>query len=272
MIGAPATGSLRGRIADCEVVLTRLAERSACVDLLGCACREIAIGCGFQRVVLSEVGRGRWRPTAAHFAREDELDRWAADWLDRPVDLLERPLHEREVVCARRPALVRETGSPLVHELVRAGGASSYVVAPIVIGDAVAGLLHADHDAARPCDEADREILRAAAAGFGVLYERSSFLDAAAGQRAGVLAALARVEALPEDHGRRSGEGRHAGLDELTGRERDVYMVMCAGARNAAIAEQLHIAPGTVKTHVANILRKLGAANRTQAIARRAGA
>jgi DNA-binding NarL/FixJ family response regulator len=46
---------------------------------------------------------------------------------------------------------------------------------------------------------------------------------------------------------------------------------MCAGATNAAIAEQLHIAVATVKTHVASILRTLGVANRTQAIARQLG-
>lgn len=40
------------------------------------------------------------------------------------------------------------------------------------------------------------------------------------------------------------------------------------GAPNKVIARQLGISPNTVKTHVARLFEKLGAANRTEAIAR----
>ena len=41
---------------------------------------------------------------------------------------------------------------------------------------------------------------------------------------------------------------------------------MVGGAQNRQIADQLVISPGTVKSHVARILRKLGAANRSEAV------
>jgi DNA-binding NarL/FixJ family response regulator len=54
----------------------------------------------------------------------------------------------------------------------------------------------------------------------------------------------------------------------LTERELEVFALMAEGATNAEIADRLYIAKGTVKTHVKNILRKLGVRNRTQAVAR----
>ncbi len=58
-----------------------------------------------------------------------------------------------------------------------------------------------------------------------------------------------------------------AGLDKLTARERDVLRELATGATNRAIGDRLFIGTGTVKFHVANILRKLDAATRTEAVA-----
>ncbi len=59
----------------------------------------------------------------------------------------------------------------------------------------------------------------------------------------------------------------------LTERELEVLKLITEGCRNAAIAEKLYITSGTVKTHVANIMNKLCANDRTQAaiIALRSG-
>jgi DNA-binding NarL/FixJ family response regulator len=54
----------------------------------------------------------------------------------------------------------------------------------------------------------------------------------------------------------------------LTDRELEVLQLIVDGFSNAAIAEQLYISIGTVKTHVRHILNKLCADDRTQAAVR----
>jgi ATP/maltotriose-dependent transcriptional regulator MalT len=54
----------------------------------------------------------------------------------------------------------------------------------------------------------------------------------------------------------------------LTARELEVLELLAAGQPNQVIAERLVITLDTVKRHVSHVLDKLGAANRTQAVAR----
>lgn len=54
----------------------------------------------------------------------------------------------------------------------------------------------------------------------------------------------------------------------LTERELEILECIVAGCSNAQIAEKLFVTVGTVKTHVRNILNKLGASDRTQAAVR----
>ena len=55
------------------------------------------------------------------------------------------------------------------------------------------------------------------------------------------------------------------GLD-LTERERTVLKLMIEGLNNTQIAGRLTVSPSTIKSHVSNILSKLGVASRTEAV------
>jgi two-component system, NarL family, response regulator LiaR len=55
------------------------------------------------------------------------------------------------------------------------------------------------------------------------------------------------------------------GLD-LTERERQVLALLIDGLNNTQIAARLTVSPSTIKSHVSNILIKLGAASRTEAV------
>ena len=57
-------------------------------------------------------------------------------------------------------------------------------------------------------------------------------------------------------------------IEPLTGRELEVLRLLAAGKSNQRIAHDLVVALNTVKKHVTHILGKLGAANRTEAVAR----
>jgi DNA-binding NarL/FixJ family response regulator len=59
----------------------------------------------------------------------------------------------------------------------------------------------------------------------------------------------------------------HASDEDLTGRELEVLREVAGGSRNHEIASRLFISEETVKVHVKHIMEKLGANDRTQAVA-----
>ena len=70
---------------------------------------------------------------------------------------------------------------------------------------------------------------------------------------------------IPADVAQRLAE--HLGEERLTAREMDVLQHLSGGNSNRDIAERLFISEETVKVHVKHIMEKLGAADRTQAVA-----
>jgi LuxR family transcriptional regulator, maltose regulon positive regulatory protein len=79
--------------------------------------------------------------------------------------------------------------------------------------------------------------------------------------------ALGAQDAVP-DAGRGGSTAVPAMIEQLTSRELEVLEMLAAGRSNQAIASQLVVTLDTVKKHVSHLLGKLGAANRTEAVAR----
>jgi DNA-binding NarL/FixJ family response regulator len=87
-------------------------------------------------------------------------------------------------------------------------------------------------------------------------YDGEVYLDPAV---AGIVARRMR------DAGRNGVDRSDDGIARLTARERDVLACVARGLSNRAIADELGMAERTARTHVSNILAKLGLASRTQA-------
>ena len=180
------------------------------------------------------------------------------------------------VVCLRSRLL-----SQAVAELVSsADGLAAAVAAPedveTVIGEAhdVAGVFVDRHTAGRlggelPCpvvvlgQRADDSGGRAVLAGLPLHLDGAALLD--------VLHSLAAGEIQPEarsgpavDRGRRADDGHHL----LTPREHEVLELVADAASPAEIASALDVSEHTVRTHVQNLLGKLGASSKVDAVAR----
>jgi LuxR family transcriptional regulator, regulator of acetate metabolism len=179
---------------------------------------------------------------------------------------------EFEAVQRQVPILVAnaQRRDDVYRPLVHAARSEAYAVAPMIRGDRVIGLLHADRYPVvdRQLDVLDRDLLWTFATGLADLVDRA----AARGLKSGgsqIWSEAASLEPVPEEPPAPPLSPATSGpLALLTSREHEVLRLLAEGAANATIASRLVISEATVKSHVRHILRKLRAANRTEAVIR----
>jgi DNA-binding CsgD family transcriptional regulator len=249
---------------------------------------------GFSRILFSRIRDGTWVACSAWAGEDEEFAQTMVQVGAAHPRRLTGPLVESEMVRRQVPILVRDPQSnPRVHpELVAVTKTVAYVAAPVLTWGKPIGLLHADRSTERPGVIAiDRDVLGMFAEGLGVAFERNLMMDRLEAMRRAADEHMRAANALADDFtlevmelaGRASAhvEGLLTGQDaprptttapeggqSLTARETDVLRAVAAGKTNAQIALSLFVSEGTVKSHVKHILRKLGAANRTDAVAR----
>jgi LuxR family transcriptional regulator, regulator of acetate metabolism len=260
--------------------------------MLRAATSELCATCGFDRAMLTRLEGAEVVIESVHIPRDPELAARVLRFGETTRPHLDHLLIETDMIRRGAPILVADaTTEPRTHPaLVRLLDTRAYVAAPIMLEGRVVGFLHADlYDSDRYPDDVDRDRLWALAEGFGHAIERATLLERLRADRAQMrslwhsaqavladadadieLVAHAECTAAPAPETTNSSPTTPASPidDALTKRERGVLALMIQGATNAAIGEKLVISQGTVKSHVANILRKLGASNRADAVAR----
>jgi LuxR family transcriptional regulator, regulator of acetate metabolism len=261
--------------------IQRLGEIGTPEGFLQGAADELGASSDFDRVVISEVRDGELRPHAVWVRDEPEPGATAAA-LEGLAIPLAYPLVEAEVAAGQTPALVDvEAGARRTpRELRLALGWTSYVVVALPLSGATAGMLHAD--AGRPSDDLDLQVASLYADGLTRAFERAALHRTLQHHRQELRGAVSWMserlahDAAPTHSGRPAGAsdgGDATGdaervLGDLTAREGEVIGLLARGMTNMAIARALVISEGTVKYHVKNILRKLQATSRADAVAK----
>jgi DNA-binding CsgD family transcriptional regulator len=252
-----------GRI---RAAMDRIRAQTTVADVLSRVPDEVRCACGLRLV-------------AVYTRQGAELLPWAGDLPARDgVTVIAPGAPESEILRRGTPVLLAPGGGcellehPLGHVAVavQADGRTLAVIA------AAGGPRH------RP-DAADADALLEFAERLGWTLERLRLVQRSAAQREVLRAALDAAQRALDGPGAIGADVRLAGPAAaappraaeawgLTAREREVLSHMAEGRTNRRIGEQLFLSEGTVKCHVKRILRKLGAANRAEAVARFLGA
>jgi DNA-binding CsgD family transcriptional regulator/GAF domain-containing protein len=278
--------------AMCEVrqALSRLRSITSTPDLVAEAPTELG-RLGYTRVLVSRIQDGNWVTRSAYAQHSPELaTKLVAAGRARPR-LLNASLLETEMIRRRRTMFVGDAQSaPNTHqELVALTMTQAYVAAPLVSYGNAVGLLHADKNAdAGRVSHLDQEVLGWFAEGFGLALEHTVSLHRLRSLRARLTAQLSTVTDLIDEFA----DAESLDLTDpdntetpphahvlllhpagprdwaLTARECEVLRALAAGKTNAQIAAGLFVSEATVKYHVKNVLRKMRATNRADAVAR----
>jgi len=256
----------------------RLGEIGSPQGILDRAAEELGASSQFDRVLISEVRERALEPRSLWSRDREQQPGPALDQLRSAPIRLEYPLIEEEVATRQRLQIVdvRTSRSRAAGRLVELLHWDAYVVAALTVQGSTVGLLHADTTASgRELDAVDAEIAAQFTEGLAGVFERAVLretlqlhhqeLQSAVKWMSGRLGQLAAEAA---DRGVAAAAADPAIVDSLTARELEVLALMARGQTNLAIANALVVREGTIKYHVKNILRKLGATSRADAVSR----
>jgi DNA-binding CsgD family transcriptional regulator len=263
------------RVAD---AVRRLGEIGAPQAILERAAEELGTSSDFDRVVLGEVRGAELHLRAVWSSQDAGAAAAALEQLGRAPIRLEYPSVEDEVARRHRTEIVqaRAPRSRAARRLAEILDWDGYVVTAVVVQGQTVGLLHADATFDRRVPDAlDAEVLARYAEGLAGVFERAMLremlqlhhheLRSAVEWMSGRLGQLATPGAEVSAVGT---FGASAATDSLTPRELDVLRLLARGQTNLEIAHQLVVREGTIKYHVKNILRKMGATSRADAVSR----
>jgi DNA-binding CsgD family transcriptional regulator len=264
----------------------QLVTSSRVSALLARAVEAACPHCGFARGVILAIGPGELIAAESEAIGDEASDKLRRQALANPIPLT---AGTGESEWIRRLESGGSHPPPADGPLKGTLGLQQYVVAAIAPESRPLALLVLDRGLP-PVDAVDQAIVDGFAAMLALALEHV-VLRARAGEAGRELRhltvsaeALMRelVEApvtLPADMRHRSAfpslDTIDSGLlgsappgDLFNERELAIVSLLAEGRSNREIAERLIVSPETVKTHVARILRKLGASNRAEAVSR----
>jgi DNA-binding CsgD family transcriptional regulator len=284
-----ALGSVREAVA-------RLREVTAPGTILERAPRELCDCSQLDRVLLSLIRGGHMVAQTASFRHDGAGAARAVEALAADPPRLEHPLIETDLLRRRRASIVTgvQVHPRASRRMAAVMGWDSFVAAPVVVRGDVIGIVHADAGATgRALDVLDGDVLWAFATGLAEAYETAAlrrslrreqtelrefvdWLAARSSELSNAAVNLALEQApTPEPPGRLDVTPSALSVDDrvvfeglLTRRELDVLRLLARGETNSGIAAQLVISERTVKFHIGNILAKLRAGNRAEAVSR----
>jgi DNA-binding CsgD family transcriptional regulator len=266
-----AAADLARRLRSVQRALTRLGAEQSLGRLVNLAPRFVCQALELDRAMLLHISGNSIVSGTAWWGGDQIAASDFARFLRAAHPQLTSCPPEFEAVQRQLPILITgaQKRDDVYRPLVHAARAEAYAVAPMVRGDRVIGLLHADRYPVvdRHLDVLDRDLLWTFATGLADLIDRAAARGAngsgSAWREESVEEPLAAAAVGPSAVSPSSGP-----LTLLTAREHEVLALLAEGASNAAIASRLVISEATVKSHVRHILRKLRAANRTEAVIR----
>jgi DNA-binding CsgD family transcriptional regulator len=235
------------------------------------ACTELCDALGFDRALLS-------------FVEDDGFVVEESDHSLGGPTVIRRRGCVAEGLCIRLRDTIRTNedevpAAPGYGDLL---GSVDYLVAPVIAESRVVALLHVSRSSEGGLSARDIDVLDTFASAYSLLHARMLNTERVQQQRTSIARAAAR---LTEEADRIAAAAISLDVEyddrvepptiapdsalaaALSDRERQVFERLVVGASNAEIADELVITVETVKTHVKRILRKIGAINRSEAIA-----